>query len=265
MNQEELRITDDFMFCKVMEDNPELCRTLIELILKQELGEIELVQKQKTIEITADGRGVRLDVYAKMKDIVCNIEMQTTNKKDHGKRVRFYQSMVDSDLLDKGESFKALCRSYVIFICPFDPFENDERVYRFETMCREHPEINLQTEAETLFVCATEKTVQLQDGLGHFLEYLLRNVPTDKFTNDVHGAVKRASKDAKWRREMYTWKMKIEEEKELAAAKARQNTQQDIILNMTNLGLEAEEIAKLINVPVEMVVEVKNSISGKEG
>lgn len=101
------------------------------------------------------------------------------------------------------------------------------------------------------------------------MEYLLRNVPTDKFTNDVHGAVKRASKDAKWRREMYTWKMKIEEEKELAAAKARVEAIQEIrrndILHMTELGLQAEEIAKLINVPVEMVVEVKNSISGKEG
>ncbi|MBO4888929.1 MAG: Rpn family recombination-promoting nuclease/putative transposase [Firmicutes bacterium] len=191
--------------------------------------------------------------------MICNIEMQTTNKRDHGKRVRFYQSAIDSDLLDKGKSVKELCRSYVIFLCPFDPFGKGRRVYRFETLCREHPEIDLKTEAEVLFVSATEETIQEDNPLGHFLRYMLKKVPTDNFTEKVHEAVKNASRDAEWRKQMYTWQMKIQEERELAAEEAERNIQRKTILRMKERGLSDEEIADLIDIPLELVIELKNS------
>ena len=31
-NYDELTFTDDFMFCKVLENNPEICRELLEMI-----------------------------------------------------------------------------------------------------------------------------------------------------------------------------------------------------------------------------------------
>ncbi|MBQ7057772.1 MAG: PD-(D/E)XK nuclease family transposase [Firmicutes bacterium] len=118
-------ITTDYAFCKVMEDNPEICRKLVELILMDDLGEIELVvQKQKTIDTTPDGRGVRLDVYAKTPDFVCNIEMQTTDERNHGKRARYYQSLIDADLLDKGQRFENGCGDLV---CLCDRSDMPER------------------------------------------------------------------------------------------------------------------------------------------
>ena len=35
---EELSFTDDFMFCKILELHPELCRELLELILGRSVG-----------------------------------------------------------------------------------------------------------------------------------------------------------------------------------------------------------------------------------
>lgn len=54
---EELDFTDDFMFCKIMQNYPELCRELTEKILGRKIGEIVMQESQKSIEITADGRG----------------------------------------------------------------------------------------------------------------------------------------------------------------------------------------------------------------
>ena len=60
---EGLTFTDDFMFCKIMQSNPDLCRELTELIIGRKTGEIIWINKQAPIEITADGRGVRFDIY----------------------------------------------------------------------------------------------------------------------------------------------------------------------------------------------------------
>ena len=61
---EELTFTDDFMFCKILTNNPELCHELLELILGRKVGAFTRLDKQKPIEITADGKGVRFDVYS---------------------------------------------------------------------------------------------------------------------------------------------------------------------------------------------------------
>ena len=51
---EELTFKDDFIFCKVLENNPELCRELLELILGRRVGELVKVDQQKTIRVTQD-------------------------------------------------------------------------------------------------------------------------------------------------------------------------------------------------------------------
>lgn len=61
---EELDFTDDFMFCKVLINNPELCHELLELIIGKKVGKFTRLDKQMPIEITADGKGVRFDVYS---------------------------------------------------------------------------------------------------------------------------------------------------------------------------------------------------------
>ena len=60
---EELTFTDDFMFCKILTKHPDLCKKLIEIILNVKIRKIDVVIKQLPIELTYDGRGIRLDVY----------------------------------------------------------------------------------------------------------------------------------------------------------------------------------------------------------
>lgn len=61
---DDLTFTDDFMFCKVMTTNPELCHELLELILGKKVGAFTRLDQQKPIEMTADGKGIRFDVYS---------------------------------------------------------------------------------------------------------------------------------------------------------------------------------------------------------
>ena len=54
---EDLDVTDDFIA------DPELTKRLLELILGLRIRKVVFPEAQKSIEITSDGRGIRLDVY----------------------------------------------------------------------------------------------------------------------------------------------------------------------------------------------------------
>ena len=94
---DDLTFTDDFMFCKVMTTNPELCHELLELILGKKVGAFTRLDQQKPIEMTADGKGIRFDVYSEDDSgIVYDCEMQTSKKDNLPKRTRYYQGMIDA-------------------------------------------------------------------------------------------------------------------------------------------------------------------------
>ena len=67
----------------------------------------------------------RLDLFVVDEDgVAYDIEMQMDNsyKKYLGKRSRYYVSLMDNGALKKDEPYSHLRKSYVIFICTFDPF-----------------------------------------------------------------------------------------------------------------------------------------------
>ena len=118
---EELSISNDFLFGKVMQ-NPKLCKELLQRILPDlNIERIEYPELQKSINMDMDARSVRLDVYVKdEKEVVYDIEMQVSDTKELPKRSRYYQGMIDLQLIDKGQLYDELKQSYVIFVCPFD-------------------------------------------------------------------------------------------------------------------------------------------------
>lgn len=94
-NWSDLRISNDFLFGKVMR-NQTVCKKLIELILDIQIDHIEYPENQKVIDLTADARSIRLDVYVKDgQNTVYDIEMQATDTKELPKRSRYYQDLID--------------------------------------------------------------------------------------------------------------------------------------------------------------------------
>ena len=88
---EELSISNDFLFGKVMQ-NPELCKELLQRILPDlNIERIEYPELQKSINMDMDARSVRLDMYVKdEKEVVYDIEMQVSHTKELPKRSRYY-------------------------------------------------------------------------------------------------------------------------------------------------------------------------------
>ena len=126
-----------------MHENQDICKELLERLLKIKIDHIEYPEIEKTISPYYETKGVRLDVYLKDTDKVFDIELQNAIDFDLAFRTRYYQSMIDTDNLLKGEHYSKLPESFIIFICTYDPFEKNLSTYTFENRCIENLNIQL--------------------------------------------------------------------------------------------------------------------------
>ena len=186
---EELTFSDDFMFGKVMQD-PEICAGVIERLLHIKVDHLEYPELQKVISPYYTSRGIRLDVYVKDSDRVFDIEMQSSPQDALEKRMRYYQSMLDIDDLIRGSSYDELKESYVIFICKSSPFKEDSSdrnhpVYKFETMCRDYPDLIFNDSAYKLIYNASAYETEKDPELRAFLNFVCKNNADDNFIRKI--------------------------------------------------------------------------------
>lgn len=201
---EELNFTDDFMFCKILYTNPKLCKQLLSLILGKEVKKIEYLNNQEGIDITSDGKGVRLDVYLEGDNKVYDIEMQTTNASNLPKRTRYYQGMIDLNLIEKGADYNELKETFIIFVCLHDPFKSNKCVYTFENRCIEIPDLCLKDESTKIFLNASGNKEGLSEELRQFLNYLTGEKPEGNLATQIAEKVAQAIQHEEWRVEYMT-------------------------------------------------------------
>ena len=221
---EDLTITDDFMFCKVMSD-PDICKELLEILLHIKIERLEFQEPQKSFKLTSESRGIRLDVYVKDSNRVFDIELQTTNERNLELRTRYYQGVMDISELEKGEFYSNMKESYIIFICMFDPFGADMPIYTVKQTFTENEKLIFDDKTHKIFynVNAFEKLSNDVETKA-FLEYLCKHQSTTKFTQSLETAVYRNKNNQNWRQNYmtlaYDMYMVAKEAAEVAAEKA---------------------------------------------
>ena len=174
---EDLDITDDFIFTRVMR-NKKLCRTLLEMILKVKVGRIKFLTSHHAIQIAPNAKGIIMDVYLKDENKVINVEMQVSNHGDLPRRARYYQAAADIDTTPKGSKYKDLKQNYVIFICTFAPFLKGKPIYSFQNYCINYGvPIPLADGTEKIFLNTTAKDLTNLDGeMSLFYDLFLENI-----------------------------------------------------------------------------------------
>ena len=210
---EELRFQDDFMFCKILQENEDLCKELTELVIGRKIGSIVKTEKQKAIDVTADGHGVRFDVYFEDDEkTVYDIEMQRSDTLELPLRSRYYQGMIDLDYLDKGKDYKELPDSYIIFLCTFDLFKKGYHKYTFEPMCREVEDLLLNDGTNRTFICAGGEKDDVSEDMKSFIDYLAGKDADSSLTSRIDAKVKEAIEKSLWRKEYMTYKEHMDQE-----------------------------------------------------
>ena len=215
---EDLKISNDFMFKEVMKSNKGLCKRLVGSIMQQDIEDIVYIETEKTLQPYYDSRGIRLDVIlADDNHTRYNLEMQARNVISKAgvallpKRTRYYQSVIDMDMLKQGENFDQLNPLVLIFICTFDFYKEGRYVYTFKSRCLENLELELANDVTVKLVNAKGKHGQVNTLLKNFLRYVMTNEPVDDFTEDVERQVWAVKNDKKAREEYMVLQAKIRE------------------------------------------------------
>ena len=203
---ENISFTNNFAFCKVMQ-NEEICREVIETLLHIKVGKLEYKSFEKDLKLEIGKRGIRLDVYIADSNRVFDLEMQTTNQKNLGCRMRYYQSLIDAELLDKGANFNDLKESNIIFFCTFDPFRKGLPQYTFCNSCEELPDLKLDDKCRKIAynVNAFEKVDD--EKIRKLLEFISTGKSETPLTNKICKELKRVQGNEEWRAEYMTWEM----------------------------------------------------------
>ena len=247
-----LTISDDFMFCKIMEDEG-LCRIFLEMLLADKIGKITYLSSQNAIATNSEAKSIRLDVLVRdERGTSYDIEMQVGNEYNLPQRMRYYQAALDISFLDKGYSYKALSNSYIIFLCLFDPIGSNRAFYTFENMCKEDNRICLQDGARKIILNANAFQQADNPELRGFLQYVVTGEVTTEYTRRIDDMIRTIKVSEQMRKEYRILPAvimdAIDEGLQQKAVQAARNLKQlgisiDIIVQAT--GLSKEEVENI--------------------
>ncbi len=230
----QLNLEDDFLFAKVMSDK-EVCRKVLEKILGVSIREVSVPATQKTINMLYDGKGIRLDVYLNDDEgTVYNVEME------------------------RGKHKKAILlkKSFVIFICTFDPFGDRRHLYTFENRCVENPSLTLGDETTKIFLNTKGNMHDVNLEMQEFLSYVENT--TDDFASqarsplikEIHKKVIEVKESKEMEVEYMTLLQRDRENLELGTTLATK------IIKLYHKGISNEDIASSLQLDLEYVNSV---------
>ena len=260
---EELTIQDNFIFQKVMR-NKRICKQTIERLLDIDIKDISYPEEEKSIDIRLDSKSIRMDVYVNDdKGTVFNIEMQTSKDMEElVKRTRYYQALIDIDLLEKGQSYSALNDTYIIFICTFGVFTGNRHKYSFKNLCIEEQGLSLDDGTTKLFLSTKGTADDISKPLKYFLDYIDGKEPADELMQEIDNEVDTIKRCDEWRRDYMT--LAFEMDKKFAEGKAEglaegkaeglaegkaEGKAEAVINLMETMNITAEQAMKALKIP----------------
>ena len=211
---ESLTIQNRYLFAKVMGD-PDNCLHFLQLVLPDiHISSIESIRTEGTIEAGPDSKSVRLDILCSSENgNYYDIEMQA-HTGELPKRSRYYSSMMDEMQLQHSGMYKELADSYVIFLCSFDPFKKGKYAYVFRSTCVGCPDLELGDGQSRIFLNAAGHMDDVPPELRAFLDYVggkPAGRSDDSYVQQIDRAVRRAKKNAVWRKQYMDWEMEKKE------------------------------------------------------
>ena len=203
---EKLTIRNKFMFGKVTQ-NPVIAQKMADLLTPVEIGAVAEVEREKFLHHRSSSKYVKLDMYLEDENgRVVDTEMQnkSNNKmvqEELPLRIRYYQGMIDQEILSTGTDYIFLKETYIIFICTYDPFGKGKYVYHFHMTCDEDESIQLHDKMNWIFYNTTADLSEVPEGIGKFLSYVENEAAEDEFTRLLDKEVKNARLNEEWRSE----------------------------------------------------------------
>lgn len=230
---EDLNLMDDFLFQEMLmqeDTGEEFCRILLSTILGRPFRRVKIIPQKNILGLGTDRHGIRLDAYiedlsqeesmpgvrmfdARIVPDIYDFEPNNTYEKETlPKRMRYYHSLIDAQLLEKGTDYGSLPNVTSIVILPYDPFGRNRMVYTFRMQCEEDSSVSYNDGITKIFLYT--KGEGSGKALRDMLKYL-QETTDDNVTNQdietIHRLVRKVKQNQEvsinymksWERDAY--------------------------------------------------------------
>ena len=260
----ELNLTDRFLFDEVIED-PQTHQDILSIIFGREIPLLTKNETEKEMRVSPQIRSVRMDVFSMDEErTVYNTEMQDKRKSDLAKRSRYYQAVLDTNLLEPGiPNYNLLNTTYIILITTFDLFGYGKYQYTFEARCREEPGCVLEDQAVRIFLNTRGKNdSEVSEELVSFLHYIenttdavAENSGSERIKR-IHNRVRKVKvSEEVGVKYMQAWEEKYYEREEGREEGAKAKLQEQIRKKLEK-GKSVEKIADELEESIETIEKI---------
>lgn len=268
----QLNLTNRFLFDEVVDD-PQTHQDILSIILGEDVPSLKQNGTEKEHRISPLAHSIRMDVFAiDEQDTVYNTEMQAKERDDLQKRSRYYQSLMDTSLLEPGAAdYNQLNDSYIIMILTFDLFGEGNYKYTFLPQCQESPNTILQDGTTRIFLNTRGHNKEnVSQELIDFLHYIENSTEetaaaiNSKRIQRIHERVCRVrTNEQVGVRYMQAWEERIYDRED---GREMGRKEQDIIKTISLIkknmarGLSLKDIADFLDEDISEVQKIANLI-----
>lgn len=264
---DKIKITDNILFTSVFM-NADITKQFLKDVIKLNVTEIIKIEKEKVIDNIGNSRGVRLDVYVEDSDKIYNIEMQVENKeKNLPERLRYYQGALDVHHLHKGDEFTNLKTTYIIFICPFNPFKDlgvNDVIYDISSqfISSNGKTYDIKDRSHKIVINTLGDVSTIQDNtIKSFVELINNGYQSENksnLTNAIQQEISNLKNNDNWRRKyMNTMQEYIEEVRK----ETRNQERIYFAVEMLKDGVNDSTILKYSKLTPEQLEQIKKELS----
>ncbi|MBR5944270.1 MAG: Rpn family recombination-promoting nuclease/putative transposase [Lachnospiraceae bacterium] len=246
---QDSRIIDDMFMSVVFNNDIECAQVLLNVILGRK--DLKVLSSKTQVSFkNLYGRSTVIDVLAKDSEgALYDIEFQRDPEGASPLRARYHSSIMDSNMLKSGQSYKELAESYVIFICEKDVFGKGLPIYTIEEIIKETG-MAFADKRHILYVNGENRT---DTELGILIQDLYREKAKDIKTKVLSDKVRQL----KEKMEGKNMPSKIKEAFERALKDEREEAEHDksveLARNFLAEEIPVETIAKCTGLPLEEV------------
>lgn len=169
--------------------------------------------------------------------------------------------MIDLNILEKGENYKNLKKSFVIFVCTFYLFGEGRHIYTFENRCIENLQLPLGDDTVKIILNTKGTMDDVTPELKSLLDYIDGAQPDDDFTKELEDAVDLVRRNEKWRLDYMTLQMNYQEKYEQGIEQGIEQGSKQSAVRMIKAGkLSSEEISTYTGLTIEQIVELEKEL-----
>ncbi|MBR0328156.1 MAG: hypothetical protein IIX05_01225, partial [Selenomonadaceae bacterium] len=167
---------------------------------------------------------------------------------------------MDNNALKKGERYSQLRKSYVIFICTFDPFGRGLAKYTFNAICNEDHSLVLDDGVTRVFINTEGDRHRISKELASLIGYISTGEVTDDYTKDLDEEVRTLRNDDGRERDYMTYMQTIMEHEDMAYNRGISQANKAMAIKMLKANKPYGEISEFTELTLSEIRELAASL-----